>query len=298
MSTSDPVPAGPVPGLDRLAHRAWAALDAVHVAVYFAPEPVEEYAALGIRARAGYFYSRAAAMGTVPPEVVAATFYVFSPALIRHVMRDGWTTVTPEQMVAARQRGIGRFLARAVSSAPEAEVEEAVSLLHELSAGFAPHGRALYAGHASLPWPVEPMLALWHGACLLREYRGDAHMAALLLHGVDPVEALLVDAVVTGRFEFLTTTRGFGADEFASADERLRARGVLAGPAFTGPDTARLTVAGTALRAAVDETTRLACLASWQRFGAERADRLGQLAKPLARQVTESGVFPAMLARA
>ncbi|MBA3524821.1 MAG: hypothetical protein H0T85_09780, partial [Geodermatophilaceae bacterium] len=135
--------------LDRLAHRAWSALDTVHVAAYFAPEPAEEYAALGVRARAGYFYSRAAPMGAVPPEVVAATFYVFAPGLIRHVMRGGWTQVSPEQMVAARQRGIGRCLDRVLETGTGtgADVAEAIELVRELSAGFGPHGRALYAGH-------------------------------------------------------------------------------------------------------------------------------------------------------
>ncbi len=301
MSTPDaPSVDAPPVDLDRLAHRAWSALDTVHVAAYFAAEPAEEYAALGLRGRAGYFYSRAAPMGAVPPEVVAATFYVFAPGLIGHVMREGWTQVSPEQMVAARQRGVGRCLDRVLETGPDAsapDVTDAIELVRELSAGFGPHGRALYAGHASLEWPTEPLVALWHGASLLREYRGDAHMAALLLHGLDPVEALLVDAVVTGRFEFLTTTRGFTAEEFAGAEAHLRERGLLDGPAFTGPDTSRLTEAGTALRATVDETTRLACLGAWQRLGPERADRLGRLVKPLAQQVVAGGVFPAMLKR-
>lgn len=300
MSTPEGTPVGrapdrPAADLDRFAHRAWAALDTVHVAAYFAPEPAEEYASLGVRARAGYFYSRAAPMGAVPPEVVTATFYVFAPGLVGHVMRDGWTHISPEQMLRARHRGIARCLDRVIE--PGTDVGEAVELVRELSAGFAPHGRALYAGHASLPWPTEPLVALWHGACLLREYRGDAHMVALLLHGLDPVQALLVDAVVTGRFEFITTTRGFTAEEFATADGRLRERGLLDGPAFTGPDTARLTEAGKALRATVDETTRRACAGAWERFGAEPADRLGRLVKPLAQQVVGGGVFPAMLKR-
>ena len=48
----------------------------------------------------------------------------------------------------------------------------------------APEGRPLYAGHADLPWPDEPLLELWHAASLLREHRGDGHIAALLHAGL------------------------------------------------------------------------------------------------------------------
>jgi helix-turn-helix protein len=42
-----------------------------------------------------------------------------------------------------------------------------------------PAGRPLFAAHASLEWPSEPHLQLWHAATLLREHRGDGHVAAL-----------------------------------------------------------------------------------------------------------------------
>ena len=41
-------------------------------------------------------------------------------------------------------------------------------------------GRPLYAGHAELDWPDTPYAQLWHAITLLREYRGDGHIAALV----------------------------------------------------------------------------------------------------------------------
>jgi len=88
--------------LPKLAERCWRALDTLHVPVYFAPEPSEGYAELGIRPRAGYFVSRSAAMGAVSPDVTVATFYVFAPGLVHHVMAGCWDKASPAQVLAAR----------------------------------------------------------------------------------------------------------------------------------------------------------------------------------------------------
>ena len=64
------------PDVARRTHRT---LEPFHGMIYFAPEAAEEYEALGIAGRDGYFASRAAPMGRVPAEVVIATFYNFNP---------------------------------------------------------------------------------------------------------------------------------------------------------------------------------------------------------------------------
>lgn len=43
-------------------------------------------------------------------------------------------------------------------------------------------GRMCY--FAGRDWPTEPLLAMWHGITLLREQRGDGHIAALLAAGL------------------------------------------------------------------------------------------------------------------
>ena len=50
------------------------------------------------------------------------------------------------------------------------------------------------AGHASLPWPDDPLLQLWHAQTLLREFRGDIHIAAMTADGIDGCEALVCHA--------------------------------------------------------------------------------------------------------
>lgn len=277
--------------LPQLAERCWRVLDTVHVPVYFAPEPSAGYGALGIRPRAGYFVSRSAAMGAVSPEVTVATFYVFEPGLVRHVMAGCWGTTTPEQILQARLDGIGAALRRALGdAADDPAVAEAAELARAACAGLTPYGRPLYAAHAALDWPTDPLLALWHAATLIREHRGDAHMATLMLAGVDPVEALAADAAVTGRREFLTTTRGWSEQDWARAEDGMRTKGWL------GSD-GGLTEAGTAWRDDLEERTRAAVLPAWEAFGEQGAARLYALTRPLARAVAASGLLPAMLAR-
>lgn len=273
--------------LPKLAERCWRALETIHVPVYFAPEPSAEYAELGIRPRAGYFVSRSAAMGAVSPEVTTATFYVFAPNLVRHVMRGCWQLATPERVQEARRHGIGRALRRTLG---DPDVTEAVELARSLCDSFEPHGRALYAAHAALPWPEEPLLALWHAATLVREHRGDAHMAALLLSGLDPVESLITGGITSGRTTFFKETRGWSEEEWAAGEARLRDRGLLAAGGT-------LSEAGGALRADVEARTAQATVDAWQRLGADRAARLHELTLPLARTIADSDLLPDALRR-
>ena len=71
-----------------------------------------------------------------------------------------------------------------------------------------PQGRPLFAAHAALPWPDEPLLQLWHAQTLLREFRGDGHVACLLSEGVGPLDALVLHAA-TGEVpvDFLKASR-------------------------------------------------------------------------------------------
>ncbi len=273
--------------LRALAERCWRVLETIHVAVYFAPEPTAAYAELGIRPRAGYFVSRSAAMGAVSPEVTIAAFYVFAPGLVRHVMRGCWELATPERVQEARRHGIGHALHRTLG---DPDVTEAVDLARELCAGFEPHGRALYAGHAALPWPEDPLLALWHAATLVREHRGDAHMAALLLSGVDPVESLITGGIASDRTTFFQQTRGWSEEEWAAGEGRLREGGLLAADGT-------MTEVGQRRRDHIEQRTAHATEPAWVRFGEERAARLLELTRPLARTIADSDLLPEPLRR-
>ena len=73
---------------------------------------------------------------------------------------------------------------------------EAAELARQAALAAGAGGRPLAAANADLPWPQEPHLVLWHAVNILREHRGDGHIAALLAAGLDPCEALVSFAAI------------------------------------------------------------------------------------------------------
>ncbi|HEV7203358.1 MAG TPA: hypothetical protein VGN18_02040 [Jatrophihabitans sp.] len=271
------------------AARAHRALDSLHSLIYFAPEAEEELTGVGLRpGRMCYFASRSAPMGPVSPGVVAATFYNFNPALIRRHIPRAWTLASAEDVVAARFRAVDRAYQRLLGdeTANGAAVFEAAELTRVATEGLPVGGRPLFAAHADLDWPEAPHLALWHAISLLREFRGDGHVVALLAGGLTGLEAL-VTHTATGRgftVEAAKATRGWSDEEWAAAEQGLRARGLV--------NSEGLTPAGVAVRDAIEaETDRLA-LEPWLRLGADRLARLIELGKELSRAALGAGAFP------
>ncbi len=289
MTSSDHRSA-PDPELVAASRRTWAALEVLHVVGYFAEELPEEYVALGLHEKLSYFAARGAAFGPVGPRVTEATFYVFAPWLHDAALPAAWEHTTPELLVQARRRGIARALARTVG-APD--VTEALALARRLTDGLAETlgsaaGRPLYAAHAQLAWPEDDLVALWHAATLVREHRGDGHVALLTARGIDPVEATVLDGAWAGKERFLRSTRGWSDDEHDAARGRLAARGWL-------DDQGALTDAGRAAREDLEHATDLVSMGGWRALGLEDTQRLGELMAPLRRAVLDSGVLPGRL---
>ena len=275
---------------DADARRAWAALEVLHVVGYFADEVRAEYVDLGLDGRLAYFPARAAAMGAVGPRMSEATFYVFAPWLHDAALPAAWDVTTPAALVEARRRGMARALARTVGSPDVTEALELARRLTDHLAGSAQGaaGRTLYAAHAQLPWPEDDLLALWHAATLVREHRGDGHVALLLTRGIDPVEATVLDGAWAGKERFLRATRGWTPEEYALAEERLRGRGWLDADAA-------LTDVGRSAREDLEADTARVSAAPWEALGPEATRRLGELLAPLRRSVLDSGVLPGRL---
>ncbi len=257
--------------------------------IYFVPEAGEEYAAVGLKGgRMGYFASRSAPLGPVPADVVIATFFNFHPELVRRAIPDAWSMASPADIIGARFRAVDRALRRLLGEDVVAgpEVAEAAELAHLAADGCFPQGRPLYAGHSALPWPAEPHLELWHATSLLREFRGDGHIAALVASGIGPCEALVLYGAV-GEFpkDLLQATRAWPADEWAATEQSLTERGLLDGDGS-------LTDEGARLRQQVEDTTDLAAMAPWEHLGQDGSDRLLELGRPLSKSLVDNGGFP------
>jgi hypothetical protein len=281
----------PAPVDLRLASRAHRRLEPLHSHVYFAPETDEHLVAAGLRpGRMVYFAARAAPMGAVGPGVVTATFYNFAPALVARHLPRAWTLASPGQVLAARSAAARASLTRLLGgeeAAAAPEVAELTALLREACTALTPEGRPLYAGHADLPWPEEPVPQLWHAVSLLREHRGDGHVASLLRHGLTGVEAL-VTHTATGRGftqPMAQASRGWSDEEWATAVDGLAARGLVADGA--------LTEAGQQLRASLEQETDELSAAPFAALGTERTERVAELAGLLTGRLVANGAYPA-----
>jgi len=270
-----------------IARKTWRTLEPVHGAIYHVPEAREEYAALGIDDRMrGYFASRAAPMGPVPASVVIATFVNFDPELVRTSMDGVWSAMTPDAILAARLRAADRMLRRFAPEAIESpEMVEAADLARAaaLLASERPEGRPLFAGHVSLPWPDEPHLVLWHAQTLLREFRGDGHVAALTVEGLNGCEALVTHAAAGDvSADILRATRQRSGDDWLAAEERLRSIGWL------DPDLA-FTDLGRERRAWIEQRTDELAATPYDAIGVEGCARLRELVRPVS--VAASAAF-------
>ena len=274
-----------------LARRAWTLFEPIHAIVYFAPEARERYEAAGLRGGwMGYFASRSAPMGAVTADVVTAVFHNFQPAMVARAIPDAWSFSTPERALVARLDAADAALRRLWGDAAEsAQVEEAAALALEVIATLRGDGRPLFAGHAGLPVPAAPHLALWHACTLLREHRFDGHVAALTAHDLDGLEALLM-AVAAGRgvdAETLRRFRGWTEEEWAAGGERLRRRGLA-------DEAGGFTAEGGELHSAVEQVTDRLAAGPWEQLGDARCERLFALLGGLAARLEGDGglVYP------
>src|ERR1700733_10673995 len=215
---------------DGTARRLYRLVEPVHLVTYFADEPTDALLALGLRNYwDGYFAGRAAPLGRVPAEVVHAVFYNFAGGEVaRHIPRV-WGTVTPEAALAARERGSVAALRRILGDLADAPGLARVAALAARAATSAPtEGRVLYAALRALPLPEEPVARLWHAATLLREHRGDGHIAALIVEGIGGTQAHVLHALSENiPAEKFGRVHHLAADRLARVVDGMRDRGLI-----------------------------------------------------------------------
>ncbi|MGX1478943.1 UNVERIFIED_CONTAM: hypothetical protein RKD50_007751 [Streptomyces canus] len=277
----------------RAGRRCHNPLNALHAAHYFSPDLGRELAAIGVtHPRAVNFAVRSAALGPVGPGAVTAAFYNYKHELVAEHVPAVWRTAAPERVLAARARAVDATLRRLLGEEAVAsdEMAEAARLALRATEACSRTARPLYSAHADLPVPQEPHLAFWHAATLLREHRGDGHLAALMSAELDGLEAL-VTHTATGRGmtpPWVFTTRGWTQREWDAAVERLRKRGLLDADG-------ELTERGTALREEIEAETDRLDRAPYEHLGAEGVRRLTELAIGFARTAAAAGAYPADL---
>ena len=270
-----------------LARRLWVLAESYHAVIYFAPEKKAAYESAGLKGGwMGYFASRCAALGPAQAEVVAALFYNFHPAMVARAIPDAWRFSTPERVLEARYSAARDALARLLEDMPLESLEEARDLAHRALRHCEVAGRPMYAAHSLLDWPDEAALGLWHACTLWREYRGDAHVAALVAAGLDGCEAH-VTLVAEGEVpeSSLRPNRGWSEPDWTEATERLRRRGLV-------DDSGRLSPEGARLRRWVEDTTDARSLRPWEALGERSTARFVELMKPVVLSIVRNDGLP------
>jgi hypothetical protein len=204
-----------------LVRRLGQLVETVHAVVYFAPEPQERYTDLGLRGYwCGYFASRAAALGVVGPELVAALFAGFAPAMVARAIPSVWSIASPHDVLDAREQGAVAALKRLLTHEHRDAVTAAAALTRVCVDELPLAGRPMAAAHAGAARSDEPLAALWHDCTVLREYRGDGHIAAVTTAGLRwPEPHLLKGASVDVRQQ---EYRGWDDATWQEAAERSR----------------------------------------------------------------------------
>jgi hypothetical protein len=217
-----------VPGAT--ARRLHGLVEPIHLVTYLSEEPTDALLALGLRNYwDGYFAGRAAPLGRVPAEVVHAVFYNFADGEVaRHIPRV-WDTTTPEAALAARERGSVAALRRILGALADTPALARAADLATRAATSAPtEGRVLYAALRALPLPEEPVARLWHAATLLREHRGDGHIAALVVEGIGGTQAHVLHALSEDiPAEKFGRVHHLAADRLARVVDGMRASGLI-----------------------------------------------------------------------
>jgi hypothetical protein len=270
-----------------LARRFFDRFEPVHGVTYFAPEVREALDGLGYKGYwMGYFAARSAPLGTVPREVVTATFYNFAPERVAKALPAAWQIAGPEAALHARQESTVAALRRY-----GLEADENVSTAAELAGKAARHapldGRPLFAAYRALPWPDEPLAALWHAVTLLREQRGDTHIAALIAAGVSGRESNVLQSAAGGiPREYIARTRDYDDEAWQHQERRLAARGLL-------NDDGSVTAAGQELKDHIESTTDALALSALDALSDDEVEALFQALTPITRAVVAGGDVPA-----
>lgn len=283
MTTSNPSAPSARPSSRRA---LWRLVEAYHALVYYAPERAEVYGALGLKGGwMGYFASRSAALGVVPPDVVTACFHGFAPRMVERALPDAWRWTTPADAGAARltvfDRAVRRHLGARVD---DPAVARTAAALADAVAAAPSAGAPLFAAHRSLPRPEEPHLALFWATTALRELRGDAHVAALRTAGLGPAGSNVLMAALGLVPADQRTYRGWTEEEWAAAGQELAERGWLT-------PGGEATATGERERAAIEDRTDAMSDPVWDGWDESALARLttdlGTIVEPI---VTGGGV--------
>lgn len=221
----DPIPTPLVQATP--ARRLRDAIEPIATIGWWSREAAAGSTALGVDFFGGYVWGRAASLGSdVEPAIVVSSFGVFDASLLTAVLAGARTLAPHDDILTARAAGAAAGLSNATRTVPAERVgwfgDRLLPALAEVDAA----ARPLFAALRAQPVPDDVHGRAWRAAELVREHRGDGHLAACVAAGLSAVEMNVLTEVWLGfAVGDYSSTRGFGPDQLRSAVAALCERG-------------------------------------------------------------------------
>lgn len=248
----------------------------------------ERMAGLGLDFLGGYVWGRAAALGEPDAGVVVSSFAVFEPGMLTTTYEQARAACPRATMWEARTEATIESLDAVLAGI---DVGPVADRLAAAASAADPTGRALFAGLARQPWPDEPVGRLWRACEMAREHRGDSHVAASIVAGLDPVAMNILTEVWVGMpLGAYTATRGWTAEQIDATAAGLRTDGLLDGD--------QLSAAGQRCRADLESTTDAMEQSIVRSLGADLDPIVAQLDEWSARCIVGAAFPPDAFKRA
>jgi len=276
----EPLPSPSLP--QSPARRLRDALEPIATQGWWAKAVHDRLEPLGLSFLESYVWGRAAALGEPPAGVVVATFGVFEPTFLSAVYEQGRTSIGRHAVLAAREAGAIESLTNIVADTDD--IGAAGDALLDATRHIDATARPLFSGLRDLAVPAAALGRLWRGAELVREHRGDGHLAVCIGEGLDPLEmSLLTELWLDYSVGEYSSSRGYGPEAISAAMARLATRGWVDGSV--------LSAAGRTMRAQIEDATDRSQQALVDALGA-RLDAVIATAERVSNAITAAGAFP------
>ena len=229
--------------------------------IYWDPDAIARYTALGVPEGRGYYIaSRCAPLAAAGADVVAAACYSIHPVFVRFSLEIAAAHTTFGAVYEARNDAVEAGLA---DCAPEiaGTLSELAPELWRVVDELPLAARPLFAAHRSWARHEDrPVLSAWLALNTIREWRGDTHWAVLAADDVSGVEAgLLHEAYLGYPGDWIPRSRGADDAALDAAWRRLDARGFVTD--------GRVNESGIAFREELEIRTDALCAAGWRMLG-------------------------------
>jgi len=242
--------------------------------IYWDPDAIARFTALGVPNGIGYYVtSRAAPLAAAGNNAVTAAFYTIRAEFINLSLDIARQHTTFEDVYRVRNEAVVRGL-HDYSPAIVDGLAALAPALWQAADSLPLAGRVLHGAHKQ--WPRcedQPELSAWLAVNCIREWRGDTHFAILASEDVSGVQAgLLHDAFLGYPGDWIPRSRGADDEQLVTAWDQLDAQGFVTD--------GRVNEQGLAFRQMIEDKTNSLCEKAWRHLGEKTTTQYCELVEP------------------